>query len=234
MQEDVIADPEITLVEDSLVSTQASTYQWLIDGEPLTGANGQSILPVESGGYQVKVTYFNACYYFSEPFYVTVEPGTFSVTFSITDIAGNEIPDAVITLNTTTNDAGDYIFPDIEPGFYDYLVKRDGYLDHEGQISVVDNDKDVEVVMIFDETGLAKLPPGLLVYPNPARGKITIESDILIRSVLLINMQGQVVLREMPNSRHFTLFPGQRQRGLYLLHLNTGYDVISKRIELLD
>jgi len=234
MQEDVIATPEITLVDDSLVSTAADTYQWLFDGDLLPGATGHSIFPAESGDYQVEVTYFNACQYLSEPYHLTIEPETYTVTFSITNTAGDQIPDAAITLDTIANDAGDYLFPDIEPGVYDFLVERDGYLDYEGQVVVFDDDKDVEVVLIFDETGLTTLPSGINVYPNPARGKITIESDVPIRSVYMINLHGQVVLRKAHISKQFSIFPDQLQRGLYLLRLNTGYEIITRRIELMD
>ena len=234
MQEDVIAIPEISLLDDSLVSTPASTYQWLLDGDPLPGANGQSILPVESGDYQVEVTYFNACKYLSEPYHLVFEPDTYTVTFSIINTAGDEVSDAMVTLNSITNAAGDYVFPDIEPGVYDFLVERGGYLDYAGQISVFDDNKDVEVVLIFDETGLTTLPSGINVYPNPSRGKITIESDAVVHSVLLINLHGQVVLRKAPSSKQFSIFADQLQHGLYLLRLNTGYEVITRKIEIID
>ena len=232
MQEDVIATPEITLVDDSLVSTAAGTYQWLFDGDLLPGATGQSIFPAESGDYQVEVTYFNACQYLSEPYHLTIEPETYTVTFSITNTAGDQIPDAAITLETIANDAGDYIFPDIDPGVYDYLIESKGYLDYTGQVFIVDDDKDVEVVLAYDETGLKVLPSGLDVYPNPTKNKITIEADFLIRSVWLINMQGQIILHKEPDARHHSLFLEQFERGLYLLRINTDYGVYTKKVEL--
>lgn len=234
MQEDIIAEPEITLVDDSLVSTPAGTYQWLLDGNPLPEATGQSIFPLESGDYQVEVTYFNLCPYRSEPFHVAAEAETYTVTFSITNTAGDEILGAVITLDTIANNSGNYIFPELEPGLYDYFIEKDGYLDYEGQVLVVDDDKDVEVVLIHDETGLKALPSVLNVYPNPTRNMIAIESDVAIRSVWLINMQGQIVLREEPNAKYHSLFLGQFERGLYLLRIHTGYEVYHKRVELVD
>ncbi|GEM_PF-3774080 len=70
---------------------------------------------------------------------------TFTVTFEIEDEDGNDIDDAIVTLNDTQNEPGDYLFNVVE-GNYDYIVEKVGYYTEEGEI-FVDDDKTVEIVM---------------------------------------------------------------------------------------
>ncbi|TVR38076.1 MAG: T9SS C-terminal target domain-containing protein [Bacteroidia bacterium] len=65
---------------------------------------------------------------------------SYVVTFEIEDHLGQPVPDAVITLGDITNDAGNYVFEDIWPGEYDYLVAVEDYFPEEGTLTVVDQD----------------------------------------------------------------------------------------------
>ncbi len=81
--------------------------------------------------------------------YVEPEPiETYTVKFDITDAkTGENIDDAVVSLDDKTNEPGDYIFDGIKPGTYDYIVEAEGYITEEGEVEVIDEDITVEVEM---------------------------------------------------------------------------------------
>ncbi len=75
------------------------------------------------------------------------EDDPIAVNFDVySDITGQAIDDAVITLNETINDAGDYAFTVPSSGYYSYTVTRDDYLEYEGEITVLE-DKTVVVYL---------------------------------------------------------------------------------------
>jgi len=75
------------------------------------------------------------------------EEESFQVTFVILDEEDDPIDHAVITLNDQTQDAGDYVFDDVLPGTYNYIVEADGFETAEGEVTVSDQDVTVEVTL---------------------------------------------------------------------------------------
>jgi hypothetical protein len=57
----LIAAPEITQQDDTLISSYGVTYQWFMGGLPIEGANEQYLVPVQSGSYQVSITDEGGC-----------------------------------------------------------------------------------------------------------------------------------------------------------------------------
>lgn len=77
---------------------------------------------------------------------VVFEPD-YSVTFYLADTAGNVINDAVITLNETSNPAGNYVFENIVAGTYSYVAEAEGFIDQHGFVAVTDQNIADTVVM---------------------------------------------------------------------------------------
>jgi len=88
LQEQNIIDPVINRDGEQLFSSHALTYQWLLDGEPVKGADHQVFQPRQSGVYQVEVTYFNLCTYTSEAFEFLME---YSVNIDIEPPGSGEV-----------------------------------------------------------------------------------------------------------------------------------------------
>lgn len=60
--------PEVFIVKDqnTLIAPQGfATYQWLLDGQPIQGATGQTLELMQSGVYSVRVTGDQGCQYLS-------------------------------------------------------------------------------------------------------------------------------------------------------------------------
>ncbi|NLN95084.1 MAG: T9SS type A sorting domain-containing protein, partial [Bacteroidales bacterium] len=120
----------------------------------------------------------------------------YTVTFIITDQYENEIDDAVVTLGDVTNPAGDYIFT-VEPGTYSYSIEKIGFLLETGDVTVVDQDVTVTVIMIVD--GINELQSNFTItsiYPNPAKESTRFEFTLNKRSNVAIditNILGQKV-----------------------------------------
>ncbi len=147
MQYSIIQNLEISLENDVLISTPASSYQWYFNDTPIYGAVEQSYIPQQSGDYQVEVSYFNQCFYLSDPFSYSSETDLFSVEFVITCQNGEVISDASIIFNDTENEPGSYLFEGIAPGVYDYFVLAECYLATNGQIEVTDTDISEEIML---------------------------------------------------------------------------------------
>ncbi|WKZ66329.1 MAG: T9SS type A sorting domain-containing protein [Flavobacteriales bacterium] len=58
-----VPDPQISQVGSTLIASPAfaGTIQWLLNGEPILGANGQSYEPTENGSYRVSYTNTQGC-----------------------------------------------------------------------------------------------------------------------------------------------------------------------------
>ncbi|MDR4988229.1 MAG: C25 family cysteine peptidase [Bacteroidales bacterium] len=72
------------------------------------------------------------------------EGDVFMVSFIVTDEFDQPVTDAVITLGTDTNEAGDYVFMVHEPGNYSYTVSRTCMLTAVGE-ALIEDDKEIDV-----------------------------------------------------------------------------------------
>lgn len=70
---------------------------------------------------------------------------THTVSFDVKNPDGNEITDAIITFDGTTNPAGNYVFT-VDPGTYSYTVNKFCYINSDGTVEV-NADIDLEVIM---------------------------------------------------------------------------------------
>ncbi len=77
------------------------------------------------------------------------QPEVYNVTFMVTDEDELPVENAVITLNGTTNDAGNYVFEELLPGTYDYTITAEGYEAVAGSVEIADEDVIIEVTMML-------------------------------------------------------------------------------------
>ncbi len=202
MTETIIADPEIIKEGDSLVSTPATSYQWLLNGDSIPGATSRKVFPEIHGDYQVLVTYHNDCSYASEPYTILQE--TFTVSFLVFDLDGMEIPGAQITFDGMTYEGGQYLIENIPEGTYHYLVEKQDYEPVEGHIDLSE-DTSIEVFLSpIDLYANSPHSQGIQVFPNPARETLTVDWQNYqgaITSLQLISSDGKQVLHTSPEDK---------------------------------
>ncbi|MBL7805281.1 MAG: thrombospondin type 3 repeat-containing protein [Saprospiraceae bacterium] len=88
----ITAQPTPTIVQqgDSLVSSAAQTYQWLLNGAPvIPGATGQVYYPSVSGNYSVVVTDSNGCKAVSGEVFVEILGATLPSNVQFFELAPN-------------------------------------------------------------------------------------------------------------------------------------------------
>lgn len=144
----------------------------------------------------------------------------FVLSFSVKDEDGEEISDAVITLEGTAHPAGEYAFPGLEAGTYGYTVSRGGYHGFSSQAVIDDQDKLVEVVLARDNVSVNDPHSAYLsIFPNPASSRISIVSAETINEISLISISGQVVKALQPNAMSVELNVSVLKKGIYFLRI---------------
>ena len=71
----------------------------------------------------------------------------FKANFSIKDVHGNEIPNAVIVFNGESFAPGEYTIEGLGNGTYNYEIHAEGFLSKEGEIVINNEDVEVEAIM---------------------------------------------------------------------------------------
>jgi hypothetical protein len=118
---------------------------------------------------------------------------TFTVTFTIADGESNPITDAVVTLNDTEANAGEYVFADLEPGLYSYSVAKDGFVSFAGTVTVTDEDVTVPVTLTLVGINTNTFA-NFSAYPNPFSGTINLSNPAAVSRVYITNIIGQRVM----------------------------------------
>lgn len=78
---------------------------------------------------------------------IVLQRPTYVVLFDVKDDKGMPLPNAVITLNSQTNAAGDYLFGGIEAGMYEFAVDCEGHFSGSGHVEVIDQDVTVNIYL---------------------------------------------------------------------------------------
>ncbi len=172
----------------------------------------------------------------SENVYLTAnfELIVYTVSFVVEDKDGNSIENAVIELGEMTNDEGDYVFEDIVPGVYDYIISAEDYFDATGTVEVVDDDVNEEVAMNIDDTFVDEQEEvKLSVFPNPTRDKFNVESSEMIRQVRLLDISGQLILNENVDGTHTEVNVHSLRAGIYFMQIHTAENVMTKRVQII-
>ncbi len=159
---------------------------------------------------------------------------TFSLSFHIENEAGEAIDDASILFDGDQYEAGQYLFDGLAPGTYEYVVSRDGYFNQEGSVTILDEDKELTIVLVEDDTS-APGPevPQISVYPNPASSLLHVRSDKdTIQEVRLLDMLGNVVYRETVKANNHAIRLADYRRGIYFVQVYTHDRVLTYRVQI--
>ncbi|TVQ89013.1 MAG: T9SS C-terminal target domain-containing protein, partial [Bacteroidetes bacterium] len=77
----------------------------------------------------------------------TFEFVAFDVTFNIVDDEGDPIEGASVLLGEIINEPGDYVFEDVPPGIYNYIVSKTGYITVSSEVEISE-DTIIDVTLV--------------------------------------------------------------------------------------
>ena len=160
----------------------------------------------------------------------------YQLTFEPVTEHGEPVEDALITLDGTEYETGQYAFPELTPGTYEYTVEKDMYFPAEGTVDISDDDVLEQVVLYVDDTSIGELPENAVnIYPNPAQSRFTVESAFDISHISITDIHGQEVKSLDADTDHVVMEVNRLDAGIYFVRIyaNDG-QVQTKRIQIIN
>jgi hypothetical protein len=164
--------------------------------------------------------------------------GAFEATFIVSDQHGEELPDAMITFDGNPFDPGEYRISGLPPGEYPFVVSHAQFFDFHGTLEILDEDREVIVQMVPDNTGLPDTTgeSPLDVFPNPAREYLDIRLHLPGQQagIQLLNQHGTAVLQRTldpePGVTALRIPLGGLPAGIYYLRVTSGGAVYIEKV----
>ncbi len=157
-----------------------------------------------------------------------IQEETNTVTFNISNGDG-AVADASIAINgitLTSNNTGNATI-ELEDGTYNYTITASNYEEFTGEVVV--NGTAITETILLTPLGVEENNQATVnIYPNPTKGNITIESNSKISKLSLFTFDGKLV--SLYYNQVNTLDIKHLEYGIYLLQLQVGGSVITKRI----
>ena len=165
---------------------------------------------------------------------VVLELITYTLTFVIKDEADDEVTNAVITLDGIEYDAGVYVFEDLLPGVYEYIVSAESYQDFEGSVEITDADVELNIVLEF-VVSVPEFATGKLnMYPNPAASYFILNMKEEGSADLRINdLTGRTVLQKTIENPTGRIDVGHLPNGIYVVTLQTGNKAFVEKLNII-
>ncbi len=154
---------------------------------------------------------------------LTIEliPLSYTVTFEVKDENGMMIPDAVITFDGITYDAGVYSFENIVPGTYPYSVEKVSYESVHGTAEVVDQHLTILIEMQLINS-IEETYNQIKLYPNPVNQEAVIKIPNASNTLLkIVDLQGRELLRTSFSGSQYILSVSELVSGPYMLILTS-------------
>ncbi len=160
----------------------------------------------------------------------------YALTFEPVNEQGDAIGTAVVTLNGTAHESGQYAFPDLTPGAYDYVIEAEMYFPAHGTVDITEDDVWKQVVLDVDDTNITELPENTVtIYPNPAKNRLTVESAFDIGHISISDIHGQEVKSLDAGADHVVMEVGRLESGIYFVRIYTNEGHLqTKRIQIIN
>jgi len=165
---------------------------------------------------------------------VVLELITYTLTFVIKDETEDEVTNAVVMLDGIEYDAGVYVFEDLLPGVYDYMVSAESYQDFEGSIEITDADVELNIVLGF-VVSVPEFADGKLnIYPNPAASYFILNMENEESAELRLNdLTGRIVLQKTIEYGKERIDVSNLPKGIYVVTLQTGNKAVVEKLNII-
>ena len=165
--------------------------------------------------------------------FVPAQLPAYRVEFIVTDLAGNPMNDATITLNGEVLPMGQYIVSLLKTGSHSFTVEKQGFMTYQGNFQQGFADSQIEVAMQPSTQVMETEQSILRVFPNPASQLLTILSEEPVKRIELLDIHGRLLhAQEGQRQNRLTIDLPLLPQGIYLLRVFTSDQVKSKRIQL--
>lgn len=123
---------------------------------------------------------------------VVIELNTYTVSFNVSDQAGQPIPDAVLQFDGFTYPPGVYVVENVLPGDYTYMLSKTGYQTAQGTVSVSNSPVVVNVNMVLITRDVTFVVTGI---SGPLEGAVV---QVAGQPAVNTNAQGMAVVPGLP------------------------------------
>jgi len=165
---------------------------------------------------------------------IKVYEKTYSIVFEVIDIQENPIDDAYITLNNNRQWPGQYIFSGYLPGLYEYVVRKNGYIDVVDYIAVIEENIVEQVIMIKDPTSINHYTDSNFeIFPNPAKNILNIKSNEIIEHIEFIDISGRHIYSTSTNKTSKKIDLSDFESGIYFLKVATKNKIATEKIQII-
>ncbi|HDP54917.1 MAG TPA: T9SS type A sorting domain-containing protein, partial [Bacteroidetes bacterium] len=174
----------------------ADSYQWLLNGEPITDAISDTYTASQEGAFSAEVTVLG-CLGLSNEIAITVVPlKTYTVTFTVTNSSQIAVENADITVTgydvITTNASGEATI-ELPNNTYTFEISANDYQLYTGGFEV--NDANVTVPVQLVGVGIdSNQLHNVNAYPNPFSNQLNITNTDVVKRVVIANITGQKVV----------------------------------------
>lgn len=126
-----------------------------------------------------------------------------------------------------------YQYSDMNNAIGTYYYKVSAYyagIDCESEFGMAANStNDYVMIDITSVDGISD--NDIVIYPNPAYDKLCVKADH-ITSLTIVNMMGQIVMRQYCDSDELTIDLGNLHSGMYVLQIESKSGLLSRRINI--
>ncbi len=118
-------------------------------------------------------------------------------------------------------------WPDLEEGFYKYAVEAEFT---NGVLSDLVESNSIQKII----DGIGEAGAGMLqIFPNPTSGLVTVNSEVLIKSLSVLDNSGRLLLVKEVDALNYTLDLKQLKEGLYFIRIETTEGKLVRKISVI-
>lgn len=156
----------------------------------------------------------------------------YSATFDIIDQWGNDVKNAMITLNN--EDFTQSEINELVPDNYAFTISAPAFNEFQDEFEIVDDDVVVSVTLLADGTDVNDLSSdGFAVYPNPAKNSVmfTFQNGEHEHAVMLLNTKGQVLDQfKISGKQDFSYDLSSLESGVYFIQVVIPAGIMNKKL----
>ncbi len=152
--------------------------------------------------------------------FVTTESETYTLSFDVKNTNGDTVTDAVITINGYENPEGQYVFENMSPGHYDYIVSHQAYNSYTDSFEIISQDLTIEVIL-EEKVFLEEFFDSFSIYPQPFTDFLQISAATNIGYELSVfTVHGKQLIKKEAIKGSYKLDLQELEAGTYVLIIN--------------